>query len=181
MIHPPLLDLTGKVAIVTGASQGIGQAIAVCLARWGAQVTVAARNASLLQETAQLVEAAGGEACTTVTDVTDADQVQAMVDTTKKRFGHIDVLVNNAGIMLLRPLIEMSEADWRQVGDTNLTGVFLCCQRVGKELIAQESGKVVNIASHWGFVGVRNAAPYWKRRKNMRRRAVGSHLFPRPL
>jgi 2-deoxy-D-gluconate 3-dehydrogenase len=158
---PEPLDLSGKVAIVTGASQGIGRAIAVCLTRWGAAgVTLASRNVERLEETAHLVTEAGGEACVTATDVTRADQVQAMVDATLQRFGRIDVLVNNAGVMVLRPLTELSESEWHRVVDTNLTGTFLCCQQVGKHFIAQQSGKVVNIASQWGFMGVRDATAY---------------------
>ncbi|MCZ6876095.1 MAG: glucose 1-dehydrogenase [bacterium] len=157
---PTSLDLSDKVAIVTGASQGIGQGIAVALAQWGARVTLAARNLERLQETACQVEAVGGTACVVATDVTRADQIQTMVDTTLEQFGRIDVLVNNAGIMLQRPLLELSEDDWHQVLDTNLTSIFLCCQRVGRYFVAQQRGKIINIASHWGFVGVSNVAPY---------------------
>jgi NAD(P)-dependent dehydrogenase (short-subunit alcohol dehydrogenase family) len=157
---PTSLDLSDKVAIVTGASQGIGQGIALSLAQCGARVTLAARNLERLQETARQVEAAGGTACVVATDVTRADQVQAMVDTTLEQFGRIDVLVNNAGIMLQRPLLELSEDDWHHVLDSNLTSVFLCCQRVGRYFVAQQRGKIINIASHWGFVGVSNVAPY---------------------
>jgi NADP-dependent 3-hydroxy acid dehydrogenase YdfG len=106
------------------ASQGIGRAIAVCLSRCGARVTLAARNPTRLQETARLVQEAGSTACVAVTDVTSATQVQAMVDTTLAHFGHIDVLVNNAGTMLQQPLLELSEHDWHQVMDTNLTSMF---------------------------------------------------------
>jgi NAD(P)-dependent dehydrogenase (short-subunit alcohol dehydrogenase family) len=157
---PAPLDLSDKVAIVTGASQGIGRANAVCLARWGARVTLAARNLTRLQETARLVEETGSTACMVATDITRAEQVQAMVDATLARFGQIDVLVNNAGTMLQRPLSELSEPDWHQVLDTNLTGMFLCCQRVGTHFIARQRGKIINIASHWGFIGVSNVAPY---------------------
>lgn len=157
---PDHLDLSGKVAVITGASRGIGRAIALCLSRWGAKVTLAARSADRLEETGHLVREAGGEALTVVTDVTQAAQVQAMVDTTTERFGRIDVLVNNAGAVLLRPFLELTESDWREVLDTNLTSMFLCCQSAGRHLVAQRSGKVINIASQWGFVGARDAAPY---------------------
>jgi NAD(P)-dependent dehydrogenase (short-subunit alcohol dehydrogenase family) len=152
---PVPLDLSQKVAIVTGASQGIGRAIAVCLARWGARVTLAR-----LQETARLVQEAGSTACVVAADVTSAVQVQGMVDTTLERFGQIDVLVNNAGIMLQRPVLELSEHDWHHVVDTNLTSMFLCCQRVGRHFVAQQHGKIINIASHWAGIGVSNVAPY---------------------
>jgi NAD(P)-dependent dehydrogenase (short-subunit alcohol dehydrogenase family) len=157
---PAPLDLSDKVVIVTGASQGIGQAIAVCLARWGARVTLAARNLEGLHNTARMVEDAGSVACVVSTDVTRTEQIQAMVDTTLEQFGQIDVLVNNAGILIQRPFIELSESDWRHVLDTNLTSMFLGCQRVGKHFIAQQRGKIINMASHWGFIGVSNVAPY---------------------
>jgi NAD(P)-dependent dehydrogenase (short-subunit alcohol dehydrogenase family) len=157
---PEYLDLSQKVVIVTGASQGIGRAIATCLARWGARVTLAARNLERLQETARLVEAAGSRACVVGTDVTSADQVRGMVETTLEHFGRIDVLVNNAGVMLQRPLLELSQSDWHRVLDTNLTSMFLTCQQVGKHFVAQQSGKVINIASHWAFIGVSQVVPY---------------------
>jgi NAD(P)-dependent dehydrogenase (short-subunit alcohol dehydrogenase family) len=157
---PAPLDLSQKVAIVTGASQGIGRAIALCLARWGARVTLAARNAERLAHTARLVQEAGSDACVVVTDVTSARQIQTMVDTTLARFGQVDILVNNAGIMQQRPLLELTESDWHRVLDTNLTSMFLCCQYVGKHFVAQQRGKIINIASHWGFIGVSNVAPY---------------------
>jgi 2-deoxy-D-gluconate 3-dehydrogenase len=157
---PAPLDLSDKVVIVTGASQGIGQAIAVCLAHWGARITLAARNLEGLQNTARMVEDAGSVACVVGTDVTRIEQIQAMVDTTLEHFGQIDVLVNNAGILIQRPFIELSESDWRLVLDTNLTSMFLGCQRVGKHFIAQQRGKIINMASHWGFIGVSNVAPY---------------------
>src|SRR5512134_2162154 len=97
---PAPLDLSQKVAIVTGASQGIGRAIALCLARWGARVTLVARNADGLTHTARLIQEAGSDACVVATDVTSAQQIQAMVETTLERFGQIDILVNNAGVML---------------------------------------------------------------------------------
>lgn len=160
MTLPAPLDLSDKVVIVTGASQGIGQSIAVCLARWGARVTLAARNLERLQTTAHLVEAAGSTACIVATDVTQAAQIQAMVDTTMEHFGQVDVLVNNAGMMLQRPLLELTESEWHQVLDTNLTSMFLSCQQVGRHFVAQQRGKIINIASHWGFIGVSNVAPY---------------------
>jgi NAD(P)-dependent dehydrogenase (short-subunit alcohol dehydrogenase family) len=160
MTLPAPLDLSQRVAIVTGASQGIGRAIALCLARWGARVALVARNAEGLAHTARLVQEAGSDACVVATDVTSAQQIQAMVEATLARFGRIDILVNNAGVMLQQPLLELTEGDWHRVLDTNLTSMFLCCQWVGKHFVAQQRGKIINIASHWGFIGVSNVAPY---------------------
>jgi NAD(P)-dependent dehydrogenase (short-subunit alcohol dehydrogenase family) len=157
---PDVLDLSGKVAIVTGASQGIGRGVALCLARYGAGVTLAARNAANLEESAHLVREAGGQACVAVTDVTQADQVAAMVKSTLQHFGRVDVLVNNAGILELQPLMEMDEHTWRQVLNTNLTSMFLCCQQVGHHLIEQQQGAVINMASHWSLIGVSQAVAY---------------------
>ncbi len=106
MTLPAPLDLSEKVAIVTGASQGIGQGLAVCLARWGAQgVTLAARNHAGLQETAQQVEDAGSTACVAVTDITSGEQEQAMVDATLERFGRIDFFLIIAGIFLFMKIL----------------------------------------------------------------------------
>jgi NAD(P)-dependent dehydrogenase (short-subunit alcohol dehydrogenase family) len=142
------------------AADGIGRGVALCLARYGASVTLAARNAANLEESACLVREAGGQACVAVTDVTQADQVEAMVKSTLRHFGRVDVLVNNAGILELQPLMEMDEQTWRHVLDTNLTGMFLCCQQVGQHLIQQQQGAIINMASHWSLIGVSQAVAY---------------------
>ncbi len=160
MKRPEVLDLSGKVAIITGASQGIGRGVACCLASLGAGVALAARNEARLAETAEMVRQTGGQACVAVTDVTQAEQVEEMVKTTLRHFGRLDVLVNNAGALLLKPLMDMDAQDWHRLLGTNLTSMFLCCQQVGQHLIAQRQGAIVNIASHWGLIGVSQTAAY---------------------
>ncbi|ETW99250.1 MAG: hypothetical protein ETSY1_15725 [Candidatus Entotheonella factor] len=157
---PEAFDLSGKVAIVTGASQGIGRGVACCLAELGAKVALAARNGVRLEETAHLVRQAGGQACVAVTDVTQAGQVEEMVNTTLRCFGRVDVLVNNAGALLLKPLLDTDVQDWHHLLNTNLTSMFLCCQQVGQQFIDQKRGAVINIASHWGLIGVSQAVAY---------------------
>ncbi len=107
-----------------------------------------------------MVREAGGQACIAVTDVTQAEQVEDMVKTTLRYFGRVDVLVNNAGALLLKPMMDMSAQDWHRLLDTNLTSMFLCCQQVGQHFIEQKRGAIINVASHWGFIGVSQAVAY---------------------
>ena len=155
-----MTDLTGKVAIVTGAGRGLGRAMAHGLARAGAAVTVAARTASELDSFVDEVKAAGGQALACPTDITDEASVERMVDATVETFGRIDVLVNNSGIVASTPLIDQSADEWDRVVATNLRGTFLATKAVGRHLVAQGSGKVVNIASNFALQGVANHAAY---------------------
>lgn len=155
-----MTDLTGKVAIVTGAGRGLGRAMAHGLARAGAAVTVAARTASELDSFVDEVKAAGGQALACPTDITDEASVERMVDATVETFGRIDVLVNNSGIVASTPLIDQSADEWDRVVATNLRGTFLATKAAGRHLVAQGSGKVVNIASNFALQGVANHAAY---------------------
>ncbi|KWX20171.1 2-deoxy-D-gluconate 3-dehydrogenase [Mycolicibacterium wolinskyi] len=155
-----MTDLTGKVAIVTGAGRGLGRAMAHGLARTGAAVTVAARTASELDSFVDEVKAAGGQALACPTDITDEASVERMVDATVETFGRIDVLVNNSGIVASTPLIDQSADEWDRVVATNLRGTFLATKAAGRHLVAQGSGKVVNIASNFALQGVANHAAY---------------------
>jgi citronellol/citronellal dehydrogenase len=147
--------LRGKIAIVTGASRGIGKAIAVGLAREGAQVVVAARSESApserlpgsIHETVAQIEAAGGDALAVRLDVTDEASVAAMVETTLERFGRIDALVNNAGVDFRFPVVDMPLKRWDVVLRVDLTGPFLCSRAVLPTMIAQGGGSIVNISS----------------------------------
>lgn len=155
-----MTDLTGKVAIVTGAGRGLGRAMAHGLVRAGAAVTVAARTAGELDSFVDEVKAAGGQALACPTDITDEASVERMVDATVETFGRIDVLVNNSGIVASTPLIDQPADEWDRVVATNLRGTFLATKTAGRHLVAQQSGKVVNIASNFALQGVANHAAY---------------------
>jgi gluconate 5-dehydrogenase len=148
-----LFDLRGRVAIVTGGSIGLGRQMAEALADLGATVVLCARKKERCEEAARELGARGVRAAAHACDVSDAEQVRALVDAVMEEFGRIDVLVNNAGIAWGSPVEQMRLEDWRKVLDTNLTGTFLCSQAVGRVMIGQERGSVVNIASVSGLGG----------------------------
>jgi NAD(P)-dependent dehydrogenase (short-subunit alcohol dehydrogenase family) len=153
-------DLTGRVAIVTGAGRGLGRAMAEALVEAGAAVTVAARSKDELNSLVAEVESRGGRALACPTDITDEDAVEAMVAATVETFGRVDVLVNNSGIIATSPLLEQSAAEWDGIIATNLRGTFLATRAVGRHFVEQGSGKVVNIASNFALQGVANHAAY---------------------
>jgi 2-deoxy-D-gluconate 3-dehydrogenase len=146
--------LEGRVAVVSGASRGLGRAIAVALGGAGASVALAARAKTELEGTAHLVEQAGGRALVVPTDVTRYEAVDALMARAATELGRLDIVVNNSGVAKVAPLVEMSPADWRFMLDVNLTGVFYGCRAAGPRLIAQRSGKVINVASVLGAVGL---------------------------
>jgi 2-deoxy-D-gluconate 3-dehydrogenase len=148
------------VAIVTGASRGLGRAMAVALAAAGAHVVLAARSKPDLEETAQQVERHGVRALVVTTDVSRYDEVEALVARTVDTLGGLDVLVNNSGIARTMPLAEATPDDWRAIVDVNLTGVFNGCRAAAPHLIARRHGKVVNLASVLGAVGLPGYALY---------------------
>ena len=155
------MDLTGKVALVTGASRGIGQAVAVELAKAGADVIVNyIGNEAVAQETVEKVEALGRKALKIKADVGNADEVQAMVDEAHAAFGHIDVLVNNAGITRDGLLIRMKDSDWDDVLNINLNGVYLVSKAVAKLMVKQRSGRIINMTSVSGVTGNVGQANY---------------------
>ena len=137
-------DLAGRVALVTGASRGIGRAVAVLLAARGAQVVAAARG-DHAAETVSAIQDAGGRADAATLDVTDTRSVEAMVGGALERHRHIDILVNNAGIARDQLLLRMKREDWDQVMATNLTAAFTCAQTVIKSMIKQRSGRIISI------------------------------------
>jgi 3-oxoacyl-[acyl-carrier protein] reductase len=152
--------LRDRVAIVTGASQGIGRAIAVEVARVGADVGVCSRRLEALKPVADEVRAAGRRALPVACDVADAAQVDDVVAQTLGAFGRIDLLVNNAGYRIRSPLEDLPRAEWDAMVGTNLTGVFLFAQAVGRVMIRQRAGKIVNVTSVAGRNGVRGMAAY---------------------
>jgi len=147
-----MLDLTGKIAIVTGASRGIGRAIAHTLAARGALVVAAARGENAAGTVAE-IGAAGKQAEVASVDVTDTASVDAMVAGVLERHGRIDVLVNNAGIARDQLMLRMKRDDWDQVIGTNLTSAFTCVQAVLKPMIKQRAGRIISISSVVGEMG----------------------------
>jgi 2-deoxy-D-gluconate 3-dehydrogenase len=146
-----LFDLTGKVALVTGANTGIGQGIAFALAEAGADVAAAGRSAA--DETVGKVRGIGRRAENFAADLSSVGAVQPLVDAVLAEFGRIDILVNNAGIIRRADAVDFTETDWDAVMDTNLKTLFFLCQAAGKHMIARGSGKIINIASMLTFQG----------------------------
>jgi len=154
-------QLSEKVAIVTGASRGIGRAIAIALAEQGAKVVVNyARSGDAAHTVVKEIADQGGEAMAIQGDVSDADQVQTLVKEPRNQWGQIDVLVNNAGITRDTLLLRMKVEDWQAVMNLNLTGVFLCTQAVSKIMVKQRQGRIINIASVAGQMGNPGQANY---------------------
>ncbi|BAS54149.1 3-oxoacyl-(acyl-carrier-protein) reductase 1 [Leptolyngbya boryana NIES-2135] len=155
------MELQGKVAIVTGASRGIGRATALALAEEGATVVVnyASSSGAADAVVAEIV-GNGGSAIALQADVSKADQVDALINSTLEKYGRIDVLVNNAGITRDTLLLRMKPEEWQAVIDLNLTGVFLCTRAVSKIMLKQRSGRIVNITSVAGLMGNPGQANY---------------------
>lgn len=155
------MNLTGKVALVTGASRGIGQATAIGLAKAGADIVVNfIGNEAVAQETVEAIEALGRKAIKIKADVGNADEVQAMVDEAVAAFGHIDILVNNAGITRDGLLIRMKDSDWDDVLNINLKGVYLVTKAVAKLMVKQRAGRIINMTSVSGVTGNVGQANY---------------------
>ena len=145
--------LAGKVAIVTGGGRGIGLAIARLLAEDGASVVVSGRDAARLDAAVKELDGLGVTALAVPADAVKREDVDRLIETTRERFGRIDVVVNNAGITRDQLLVRMKDDDWDQVLDTNLRGVFLMTRAVGKVMMRQKSGRIINIASAAGAMG----------------------------
>jgi 3-oxoacyl-[acyl-carrier protein] reductase len=161
MLPESLQTLQGQVAIVTGASRGIGRAIALELAKQGAKVVVNyASSSGAADNVVAEISAAGGEAIALQADVSKVEQVDTLVSAVIEKFKGIDILVNNAGITRDTLLLRMKPEDWQAVIDLNLTGVFLCTRAVSKILLKQRSGRIINIASVAGQMGNPGQANY---------------------
>ena len=150
----------GQVAIVTGAGQGIGKAIALQFAKEGASVAVIDINEKTANNTAQEINRLGRQAVVRIADVSNPELVEAAVNTIASKFGHIDVLVNNAGIEKRAPFFEITPADWQRQLDVNLSGTFYCSQSAARHMAKRKYGRIVNISSVAGLIGPIDLAAY---------------------
>ena len=154
------MRLKDKVAVVTGAGSGIGRAVCAIFAREGAAVGAADVDPATADGIAAEIEAAGGKALALHTDITDGSGVQAMADAVADRLGGLDILVNNAGRRCVKPFLEHTEEEWREMLDLNLTGHFLCCKAAVPHMLKAGGGRIVNVASIAGLVGRPKRAGY---------------------
>src|SRR6187401_1989296 len=155
-----LFDLSGKTAIVTGGSRGIGKEMAEGLAEAGANLMLCARRTEWLEETVNEFQSLGFNIFGKTCDVSNADEVQALVDETSEKFGAIDILINNAGVSWGAMPEEMTLDEWQKVIDVNLTGCFLMAQAAGREMLKQQKGSIINIASIAGLTSSANGPFY---------------------
>jgi 3-oxoacyl-[acyl-carrier protein] reductase len=153
-------QLQGRVALITGASQGIGKACAELLAQRGAKVALAARSEDKLQAVANAIGLAGGEAAAFAMDVSNADSIKTAAKAVLERFGKIDILVNNAGVTRDTLMLRMKPADWSHVLETNLTGPFLLTQIVSASMLKARYGRIINISSVVGQMGQAGQSNY---------------------
>src|SRR6202040_1833823 len=154
------MSLSGRVALVTGASQGIGRSCALKLAAGGASVAVAARNHEKLNELVSKITAANGKGAAFALDVSDEEQIKSACKAAIEQFGKIDILVNNAGITRDQLVMRMKRADWDAVLSTNLTSAYLCIQQVIGSMLKQRWGRIINITSVFGQMGQAGQANY---------------------
>ena len=160
------MKLEGKVAIVTGGGRGMGHSHCLALAREGADIVTFCRGKSLgskegLDEVVNQVKALGRKALGLTADVSKADEVKAVVDKTVDEFGKVDILVNNAGVALVgTPFHEVTEEQWDLMLDIDLKGTWLCCKYVIPHMLKQKSGKIINVSSHGGLIGIATVGPY---------------------
>lgn len=154
------MRLENTVAIITGAGTGIGNGIAKLFAKEGASVAICGRRKEPLEKTVAEIEKLGGKAFYSITDISDAAQIEEFVEKTKETFGNIDILVNNAGIYLPNDVAGTSEHDWERVMNIDLKGVFLMSKTVLPQMLARKKGAIINIASIAGLVGFAGSAAY---------------------
>ncbi|MHC4085575.1 MAG: SDR family NAD(P)-dependent oxidoreductase, partial [Planctomycetota bacterium] len=155
-----LFDLSEKVAIVTGASRGLGQYFARALAKSGADLVITSRDLPSLTEFKQEIESLGRKALPVQLDVLSQSDIENMVRMAINEYGKIDILVNNAGLNIRRPSTDVSQEDWDTVLNTNLKGSFFCAQAVGKKMIKQGYGRIINVGSCTCVFGMEGIAPY---------------------
>jgi gluconate 5-dehydrogenase len=155
-----LFDLTGKVAVVTGASRGLGQHFARALARAGADLVITSRKLDSLQGFKKEIDSLGRKALPLELEVRDYDSIQRMVEAAHQYYGKIDILVNNAGCNVRKPAVDVTWDDWNLVVDTNLRGSFFVAQAVAKRMIPRRYGRIINIGSVTTIFGYANITPY---------------------
>lgn len=163
-----VFDLTGRVAIVTGASRGLGQTFARALARAGADVVITSRTLDSLQTTQKDIESIGRRAVPLELDVRDESSIRRMVDAAHKAFGRVDILVNNAGCNVRKRAVDVTWDDWNLVLDTNLRGAFFVAQSVAKHMVSRGSGRIINIGSVTSVFGYAGLGPYGASRGGIR-------------
>lgn len=152
--------LQDKVALVTGGGRNLGKIISIALAEAGADVVVASRTLSELRETENEIKKRGKNSLAIAIDITDFEQVKKMGEKIISEFGKIDILVNNAATRSYKPVLQLSEKEWRDVIETNLMGAFFCCKAIGPFMIRQGGGKIINISSRAGIKGRVNRSAY---------------------
>jgi gluconate 5-dehydrogenase len=163
-----LFDLSGRVAIVTGTSRGLGQVFARALARAGADLVLTSRNGASLKEFEDEINALGRRTVSLELDVRDHASMERMVASAEDAFGHLDILVNNAGCNIRKPAIEVTWEDWNQILDTNLRGSFFVAQAVARRMIPRGYGRIINIGSVTSVAGYAGLAPYTASRGGIR-------------
>lgn len=159
-LKQPDFGLQGQVAMVTGASQGIGYGLARLLAGAGAKVAVCARDVKAVEGLCAEIGARGGKAKAYRLDVTNLEKIGAVTKAIRQDFGRLDILVNNAGLGANHPAVDVTEADWDSLMDVNLKGLFFCCQAAGRIMLEQGQGRIINMSSQAGEVGIREHAVY---------------------
>ncbi|MBV8896829.1 MAG: glucose 1-dehydrogenase [Acidobacteriaceae bacterium] len=157
---PTIADLTGKTALISGASKGLGKAMAIALSQAGASIALVSRDAGKLNSVRQEIESGGGTAATFVADVSDEDAVKRLQEETAGRFGNIQILINNAGINIRKNLIDFSLAEWRSVMDTNLTSVFMMCRAFVPQMRGTGYGRILNMTSIMSHVSLPQRSAY---------------------
>ncbi|MFL5502929.1 MAG: SDR family NAD(P)-dependent oxidoreductase [Gemmatimonadaceae bacterium] len=156
----PALDLTNRIAVVIGATSGIGRAIAIGLAEAGADVVPAGRRTNLVDEAAREIELRGRRSLAMTADVGDSDSIQSLADATIEKFGKVDILVNAAGRTVRRPTLEVSDEEWNEILDTNLTGMLRACRVFGRYMLERRYGRIINIGSLTSLVALYEVAAY---------------------
>jgi NAD(P)-dependent dehydrogenase (short-subunit alcohol dehydrogenase family) len=153
-------DLTGRVAVVVGATSGIGKAIALALAEAGADVVPTGRRLDMVEAAAREIEGAGRRSHVVTTDVTETNSVNELAREVIGKFGHVDILVNAAGITVRRPTADVSDSEWNAILDTNLNGILRACRAFGPHMIERRYGRIINIGSLTSVVALQEVAAY---------------------